>query len=195
MMEPSGASIARWTVSADYGTKFGGIFRRRVGTREGLRPSSTSVAIFGIAFKYWKYQAPAMDENNPNLNAALEQVDEGKRATLRRLIGTGAFMGPIIVSFAMGDLSIDAFMHAASANSTKPPTTRTTAGPTTTTTAGPTTTTTAGPSTTTTRGPTTTTTAGPRTTTTRGPATTPRPRTSTTARPTTTRAPHHPSVS
>jgi hypothetical protein len=55
-----------------------------------------------------------MDEDNSNLNAALEELDDAKRATLKRLIGTAAFMGPIVVSFAMADLSIDAFMHAAS---------------------------------------------------------------------------------
>jgi hypothetical protein len=127
-----------------------------------------------------------MDEDNPNLDSALEQVDEAKRETLKRLIGTGAFMGPIVVSFAMADLSIDAFMHAASANLT---TTKTT-------TRAPTTTTTGKPTTTTTRGPTTTTTRRPATTTTRGPTTTSRPGTSTTTlRPTTTRRPGHPAVS
>ena len=72
-----------------------------------------------------------MEENNPNLNAALDGLDEAKRATLKRLIGTSAFVGPIVVSFAMADLSIDAFMHAASANITTTP--HTTSGPTTTT--------------------------------------------------------------
>ncbi|MGO9361446.1 MAG: hypothetical protein ACLP1D_27840 [Xanthobacteraceae bacterium] len=59
-----------------------------------------------------------MDDSNPNLDDALRGVDEGKRATLKRLIGTGAFVGPIVVSFTMADLTIDAFMHAASANIT-----------------------------------------------------------------------------
>src|SRR5215475_5079512 len=86
-----------------------------------------------------------MDETNPNLKAALEDLDEAKRETLKRLIGTGAFMGPIVVSFAMADLSIDAFMHAAAANLT---TTRSTTRPPTTTTTAPTTTPTTGKATT-----------------------------------------------
>ena len=67
------------------------------------------------------------------------ELDEAKRETLKRLIGTGAFIGPIVVSFAMADLSIDAFMHAASANVTPTiPNPSPTSGPT--TTARPTTT-------------------------------------------------------
>jgi hypothetical protein len=83
-------------------------------------------------------------------NGALNGLDEGKRNTLKRLIGTGAFVGPVVVSFAMADLSIDAFMNVAVANATRPTsTTTTTAAPGTTTTAAPGTTTT----TTTTRPP------------------------------------------
>lgn len=83
-----------------------------------------------------------MDQDGQNLDAALEGLDESKRSTLRRLIGTGAFVGPMVVSFTMADLTIDAFMHAASANltTTHHPTTTligtpppTTAGPGTTT--------------------------------------------------------------
>lgn len=86
-----------------------------------------------------------MGGNNESLNGALDGLDEGKRATLKRLIGTGAFVGPIVVSFTMADLSIDAFMHAAAANvTTTTTTTTTTVGP------GTTTTTTAAPGTTTT---------------------------------------------
>jgi hypothetical protein len=89
-----------------------------------------------------------MSEDGQDFNGALEGLDPDKRSTLRRLIGTGAFVGPVLVSFTMADLSIDAFMHAAAANITTSHTTTTT-----TTTAGPgttTTTTTAGPGTTTT---------------------------------------------
>jgi hypothetical protein len=94
-----------------------------------------------------------MDESNPSINDALKGVDEDKRSTLKRLIGTGAFVGPVVVSFTMADLTIDAFMHAASANITTthrpttagpPPTTSspgTTAAPATTKAPGATTTT------------------------------------------------------
>jgi hypothetical protein len=93
-----------------------------------------------------------MSEDNPSpdnqgLDAALDGLDRNRRATLKRLVGTGAFVVPVVVSFAMADLSIDAFMHVAAANATRPPTT-------TTTTAGP-------GATTTTRGPGTTTTPAP----------------------------------
>ncbi len=53
-----------------------------------------------------------MDETNPHLNAALEGVDESKRSTLKRLIGTGA----VVASFAMAALSVDGFFHAAAAS-------------------------------------------------------------------------------
>lgn len=72
-----------------------------------------------------------MEESYPNLNAALVGLDETKRATLKRLIGTGAFIRPIVVSFVMADSSINAFMHAASAYNTTPDSTTTTSGPTT----------------------------------------------------------------
>ncbi len=57
-----------------------------------------------------------MDETNPHLNAALEGVDESKRSTLKRLIGTGAFVVPAVASFAMAALSVDGFFHAAAAS-------------------------------------------------------------------------------
>jgi hypothetical protein len=84
-----------------------------------------------------------MGGDGQDFNGALEGLDADKRSTLKRLIGTGAFVGPVLVSFTMADLSIDAFMHAAAANNTTSHTT------TTTTTAAPGTTTT----TTTTRPP------------------------------------------
>jgi hypothetical protein len=84
-----------------------------------------------------------MSEDDQNLGGALDGLDESRRTTLKRLIGTGAFVAPVVVSFAMADLSIDAFMHVAAANAT---TTTTTVAPGTTTT----TTTTLAPGTTTT---------------------------------------------
>jgi hypothetical protein len=75
-----------------------------------------------------------MNDDSPNLNGALEGLDESKRNTLKRLIGTGAFIAPVVVSFAMAELSIDAFMHVAAANATTTTTTTTAAPGTTTTT-------------------------------------------------------------
>ena len=86
-----------------------------------------------------------MSGNEQNLGGALEGLDQNKRSTLKRLIGSGAFVTPVIVSFAMADLSIDAFMHVAAANitttHTPAPTTTAAPGPTTTAAPGPTTTT------------------------------------------------------
>jgi hypothetical protein len=48
-----------------------------------------------------------MDESSKNLEAALEGVDKEKRATLRRLVVEGAFVTPIVASFAMAGLTID----------------------------------------------------------------------------------------
>jgi hypothetical protein len=106
-----------------------------------------------------------MTEDNQPVEAALEGLDEGKRSTLKRLIGAGAFVRPIVVSFAMADLSIDAFMHSAVANltTTARPTTR--PASTTTTLPGSTTTTLPGATTTTLPGATTTTLPGSTTTT------------------------------
>jgi hypothetical protein len=42
-----------------------------------------------------------MTEQTPNVEAALEGLDQNKRRTLRRLIGISAFVGPVIASFAM----------------------------------------------------------------------------------------------
>jgi len=78
------------------------------------------------------------DGRNSNVDESLQGVDEGKRGTLKRLIGTGAFVSPMLVSFTMADLTIDSFTAMASVNMTG-----TTAAPTTATpgtTATPTTT-------------------------------------------------------
>jgi hypothetical protein len=53
-----------------------------------------------------------MDESNPNLKAALEGVDESKRSALKRLIRGGAFATPIVASFAMGGLTVDALAQS-----------------------------------------------------------------------------------
>jgi hypothetical protein len=42
----------------------------------------------------------------PNVENALEGLDQNKRRTLRRLIGGSAFVGPVVASFAMQGISI-----------------------------------------------------------------------------------------
>jgi hypothetical protein len=56
-----------------------------------------------------------MSVDDPDLNAALEGVDERKRSTLRRLIRSGAFVAPVVASFAMAGLTIE---HAAAQSNT-----------------------------------------------------------------------------
>jgi hypothetical protein len=57
-----------------------------------------------------------MDERDRNLDAALHGVDEDRRATLRRLIVKGAFVAPVVASFAMSGLTVE--RAAAQTNST-----------------------------------------------------------------------------
>lgn len=56
-----------------------------------------------------------MSENEPNLDAALQGLDEAKRETVRRLVLKGVFVAPIVASFAMAGLTVEA--AAASGNS------------------------------------------------------------------------------
>jgi hypothetical protein len=53
----------------------------------------------------------------PHLDKALAEVDPKKRATLKRLIGTGVFVKPVVASFPMAGLSLGAFLRTASAAS------------------------------------------------------------------------------
>jgi hypothetical protein len=57
----------------------------------------------------------AWDESNPEHKAALETISKTRRAALKRLIGTGAYVVPVIASFSMAALSIDGFLHTAAA--------------------------------------------------------------------------------
>ena len=57
-----------------------------------------------------------MQGDDQNLNAALHGIDDAKRATLRRLIVNGAFVAPIVASFAMSGLTVE--RAAAQTNST-----------------------------------------------------------------------------
>jgi hypothetical protein len=58
------------------------------------------------------------DESNRNLDTALDGIDEAKRATLRRLIVKGAFVTPVVASFAMAGLSIDDVAQAQNTTAT-----------------------------------------------------------------------------
>jgi hypothetical protein len=51
-----------------------------------------------------------MDERNPQGTTALEAVPETRRAALKRLIGAGAYVVPVIASFSMAALSVDGFL-------------------------------------------------------------------------------------
>jgi hypothetical protein len=48
-----------------------------------------------------------MDGSDRNLEDALAGLDENKRAVLRRLVLKGAFVAPVVASFAMAGLMID----------------------------------------------------------------------------------------
>ncbi len=49
-----------------------------------------------------------MDQSDQGVDAALQGIDEAKRATLRRMIMKGAFVAPVVASFAMAGLTVDA---------------------------------------------------------------------------------------
>jgi hypothetical protein len=57
-----------------------------------------------------------MDESNRQHKAAVEVDSETRRAALKRLIGTGAYVVPVIASFSMAALSLDGFLHTAAAS-------------------------------------------------------------------------------
>ena len=61
-----------------------------------------------------------MTKRDPNLDVALQGIDEGKRATLRRLIVKGAFVTPIVASFAMSGLTVDVAAQAPNATRSRP---------------------------------------------------------------------------
>jgi hypothetical protein len=64
----------------------------------------------------------AMAEPEKEVESALEDLDEQRRETLKRLIRGSAFVGPVVVSFAMQNIAIRP-AHAASssfANKTVP---------------------------------------------------------------------------
>ena|SRR5437764_274674 len=61
-----------------------------------------------------------MDERDENLDAALRGIDESKRATLRRLIVKGAFVTPIVASFAMSGLTVERAAAQTNTTSSRP---------------------------------------------------------------------------
>jgi hypothetical protein len=56
-----------------------------------------------------------MDESNPEHKAVLEGATETRREALKRLIGTGAYIVPVVASFSMAALSVDGFLNTAAA--------------------------------------------------------------------------------
>jgi hypothetical protein len=46
------------------------------------------------------------------LEQALETVDQGRRAALRKLVTTSAFAAPVVVSFAIGGLTVSPALAA-----------------------------------------------------------------------------------
>ncbi len=61
-----------------------------------------------------------MDGADRKLDAALRGIDETKRATLRRLIVHGAFVTPIVASFAMSGLTVDRAAAQSNTTSSRP---------------------------------------------------------------------------
>src|SRR5262245_37029885 len=57
-----------------------------------------------------------MGDRGPEVEGALDGIDQGKRDTLNRLVAGGAFVGPVVASFAMQGMSIRA-AHALAYNS------------------------------------------------------------------------------
>jgi endosialidase-like protein len=54
-----------------------------------------------------------MDQSNRNIDTALEGIDMNRRENLRRMVLKGAFVTPIVASFAMAGLTIDAAAQCA----------------------------------------------------------------------------------
>jgi len=65
---------------------------------------------------HW-WMGASMSEPDQGLDAALQGIDEARRAKLRRMFMKGAFVAPIVASFAMAGLTVDAAAQS-SINST-----------------------------------------------------------------------------
>ncbi len=64
-----------------------------------------------------------MHEHDRNLDAALHGIDESRRATLRRLFVKGAFVAPVVASFAMSGLTVERAAAQTNSTSSRPVTT------------------------------------------------------------------------
>jgi Chaperone of endosialidase len=61
-----------------------------------------------------------MRDVDQNLEAALHGIDEAKRATLRRLMIKSAFVAPVVASFAMSGLTVEAVAQVQNSTSSRP---------------------------------------------------------------------------
>jgi hypothetical protein len=64
-----------------------------------------------------------MQDADQNLDAVLHGIDQAKRATLRRLIVKSAFVAPVVASFAMSGLTVEAVAQVQNSTSSRPPNT------------------------------------------------------------------------
>ena len=64
-----------------------------------------------------------MQGDDQKLDAALHGIDDAKRATLLRLIVNGAFVAPIVASFAMSGLTVERAAAQTNSTSSRPVTT------------------------------------------------------------------------
>ena len=61
-----------------------------------------------------------MEDFDQNLDAALQGIDENRRAMLQRLIVKGAFVAPIVASFAMSGLTVERAAAQTNTTSSRP---------------------------------------------------------------------------
>ena|SRR5690349_8925144 len=61
-----------------------------------------------------------MNEGDANLDAALDGIDANRRAMLRRLIVKSAFVAPVVASFAMSGLTVEAVAQVRNSTSSAP---------------------------------------------------------------------------
>lgn len=61
-----------------------------------------------------------MEDADQKLDAALRGIDSAKRATLRRLIVKSAFVAPVVASFAMSGLTVEAVAQVQNSTSSRP---------------------------------------------------------------------------
>jgi len=69
----------------------------------------------------WAHPQWRIDMADDKIDRALEQVDPAKRAFLKGLVGGGAFLAPMVVSFSMEGVSLYQAHAGAASNTTRPP--------------------------------------------------------------------------